>query len=186
MASAIATARADRSESAQRRTIPRIWPFGSSRLGRAIVVINFVGLLILVIGALVLNEISRGLINTRLQSLTAQGELIANVIAELSTRGEPQPTLESEGALLAFQKTFVPRGQRARLYDIDGNLIADSYLVSDAVEESRLAPARARGVPAPPPPDRFGAERRQKEAKAKLDDEVRRRPGRSAGARGAA
>lgn len=174
MASAIATAKADPTEAGAKRAVRRIWPFGSSRLGRAIVIVNFLGLLILVIGALVLNEISRGLIQTRLQSLTAQGELIANVIAELSTRGEPEPALESEGALLAFQKTFVPQGQRARLYDVDGNLIADSYLVSDAVEVSSLPPARARGVPAPPPPDRVGAERRQKEAKEKLDDEVHR------------
>jgi two-component system sensor histidine kinase ChvG len=172
MASAIATAKPEQSATGARRPVRRIWPFGSSRLGRVIVVVNFIGLLILVIGALVLNEISRGLINTRLQSLTAQGELIANVIAELSTRGEPSPTLESEGALLAFQKTFVPQGQRARLFDVDGNLIADSYLVSDAVEEQRLPPARARGVPAPPPPDREGMERRQQQAKAALDKEV--------------
>ena len=98
-----------------------------------------------------LTEISRGLINTRLQSLTAQGELIANVIAELSTRGEPAPALDSQGALLAFQKTFVPQGQRARLYDVDGNLIVDSYIVgSDTVEESTLltaSPAPAARCP---------------------------------------
>ena len=173
MASAIAIAKPDRTATAAQRPWRRIWPLGSSRLGRAIVIVNFVGLLILVIGALVLNEISRGLIQTRLQSLTAQGELIANVIAE-KTRGEPSPALDPEGALLAFQRTFVPQGQRARLYDIDGNLIADSYLVSDAVEQSSLPPARARGVLAPPPPDREGAERRRKQAKEKLDDEVHR------------
>jgi two-component system sensor histidine kinase ChvG len=175
MASVIDTARADPSGGAPRRPHrPPIWPFGGSRLGRLIIALNLIGLLVLIVGALVLNEISRGLIQTRLQSLTAQGELIANVIAELDTRGEPDPALEADGALLALQKTFVPQGQRARLYDIDGNLMADSYLISDAVEVSSLPAARPRGVAPPAPADPIGTERRLREARESLAAEVRR------------
>ncbi len=173
MASAIATAKPDPQGGAKARPKRPLWPFGGSRLGRLIVALNLIGLLVLIIGALVLNEISRGLIQTRLQSLTAQGELIANVIAELSTRGEPEPALEPDGALLALQKTFVPVGQRARLYDLDGNLMADSYLVSDAVEASKLPPARPRGVPAPKPADPEGLEERKRDAEATLTEEVK-------------
>jgi two-component system sensor histidine kinase ChvG len=174
MASAIATAKPDQATDGKARPRRPIWPFGGSRLGRLIVILNFLSLVILVIGALVLNEISRGLIQTRLQSLTAQGELIANVIAELATRGEPAPALDSEPAQLALQKTFVPEGQRARLYDIDGNLMADSYLVSDAVEMSSLPPARPRGMVAPRPPDPEGREERLREARDSLAKEVQR------------
>ena len=79
MASDTATANPDRrpAEAEQGRKSPW-WP--GSRLGRTIIVLNLLGLAILITGALVLNELRRGLINARIDSLTIQGEVIANVI----------------------------------------------------------------------------------------------------------
>ena len=57
----------------------RRWTPPGSRLGRLIIVLNLLGLMILIGGALVLNELSRGLINAKIDSLTTQGEFIANV-----------------------------------------------------------------------------------------------------------
>ncbi|MCA6289054.1 MAG: sensor N-terminal transmembrane domain-containing protein, partial [Phenylobacterium sp.] len=52
----------------------------ASRLGRLIFALNLLGLAILIVGALVLNELRRGLVEARIDSLTTQGELIATLI----------------------------------------------------------------------------------------------------------
>ncbi len=62
-----------------------------SRLGRLIVGLNLLGLAILVVGALVLNEFRRSLVEAREDSLRTQGELIANVIAVGPPRARPSP-----------------------------------------------------------------------------------------------
>jgi two-component system sensor histidine kinase ChvG len=149
-----------------------VLPFVGSRLGRLIVLLNLVGLLILIGGSLALNEFRQGLIDTRKDSLTIQGQLIANVIAEMATQGEPEQGLEPGKALLAFQKSFVPKDQRARLYDAKANLLADSYLVSDAVEVTSLPPARPQGTPPPKSEDPAKVEKRLRDAHVKLTEEI--------------
>ncbi|MBD3841460.1 MAG: sensor N-terminal transmembrane domain-containing protein, partial [Campylobacterales bacterium] len=61
-----------------RRSLKR---FGGSRLGGLILALNLLSLLILFVGALLLNEWSRGLIQARQETLLAQAELLANVLA---------------------------------------------------------------------------------------------------------
>src|SRR5450432_1752548 len=60
--------RADRKPAEGRTAASRRggWPLGS-RLGRLIIILNFLGLAILVGGALVLNELRQGLVNARLE-----------------------------------------------------------------------------------------------------------------------
>lgn len=127
----------------------RWWSPPGSRLGRLIVGLNLLGLAILVGGALVLNELRRGLVEARIDSLTTQGELIANVIDRAATVGEPEPALDPFGASDVLQQLFIPRGQRARLFAADGRLIADSYVVADRVEWKTLPPARKPGESPP-------------------------------------
>jgi two-component system sensor histidine kinase ChvG len=102
-------------------------------------------LAILVIGALVLNELRSGLVNARIDSLTTQGELIARVIDQLATEGEPEPSLDPAAASTILQVLFIPRSQRARLFDARGNVLADSFVVADRVEWKVLPPARKPG-----------------------------------------
>ena len=116
-----------------------------SRLGRLIIVLNLFGLAILISGALVLNELRRGLVNARIDSLTTQGELLATIIDQAATVGEPEPMMDGAYASEILQLLSNPRSQRARLFDAEGRLIADSYWVSDRVEWRTLPPARARG-----------------------------------------
>ena len=116
-----------------------------SRLGRLIIVLNLFGLAILISGALVLNELRRGLVNARIDSLTTQGELIATIIDQAATVGEPEPMMDAAYASEILQLLSNPRSQRARLFDAEGRLIADSYWVSDRVEWRTLPPARTRG-----------------------------------------
>ena len=121
----------------------RRWLRGS-KLGRLIVALNLLGLAILIAGALILNEFRRGLVQARIDSLTTQGELIANVIGGAATIGSPEPMLEADKASEILQLLFIPKGQRARLFDRQGNLLADSYLVADRVEWKPLPPAQKR------------------------------------------
>jgi two-component system sensor histidine kinase ChvG len=120
------------------------WP--GSRLGRLILVLNILGLTILVAGALILNELRRGLIQARIDGLTTQGELIANVLAGAATEGSPEPRLEADKASELLQLLFIPRSQRARLFDAQGRLLADSYLLGDRVELRPLPPPRRPGA----------------------------------------
>lgn len=148
MASDTDTAKADEGGSEPR--IRRLNRLGGSRLGGLILALNLLSLLILFVGALALNEWRRGLVDARLESLSAQAELLANVLGEAgATRGEPEPSLDPLGAALVLRDNFIPSGQRARLYDIDGLLVTDSYSVSEAIPGSPLPPARPAGSPAP-------------------------------------
>jgi two-component system sensor histidine kinase ChvG len=59
--------------------------------------------------------------------------------------GEPEPALDGVIAGRFLLEVFIPRQQRARLFDADGNLIADSYVVADRVEEAPLPPVHSPG-----------------------------------------
>ena len=152
---------------------PRRLPF--SKLGRLILVLNLLGLAVLVAGSLVLNELGRGLIQSRIDTLTTQGELIANVIAGSATRGEPEPGLDSALASEVLQLLFIPKSQRVRLFDARGTLIADSQAVADRVEERPLAPARKPGEASLPwnGPDKPQNARQIAAAQAALVEEVK-------------
>ena len=116
-----------------------------SRLGRLIIALNVLGLAILIAGALVLNELRQGLVNARIDSLTTQGELMASIIDQAATVGEPFPQMDPTNAGVVLQMLANPKTQRARLFDPSGRPVADSALVADRVEEKALPPARKRG-----------------------------------------
>ena len=119
----------------------RFWPRGS-RLGRLIIALNLLSLAILIGGALTLNEMRRGLVNARIDSLIAQGEWIARIIDDAATVGEPEPALQPERAAQLLQLLHLPRDARVRLFDRDGRKITDSYVVADRVESQPLPPVR--------------------------------------------
>ena len=148
MESGIATASpdADTTRRAPRPVRRGAWPIGS-RLGRLIVLLNLLGLAILVGGALVLNEIRQGLVQTRLESLELEGQVIAKVIDEYATIGEPQPALDQDRAASMVGVLSIPSSQRARLFDAAGRQLADSFVVADRVDVSPLPPARRPGEP---------------------------------------
>jgi two-component system sensor histidine kinase ChvG len=144
-----------------------------SRLGRLIVTLNLIGLAILIGGALVLNELRQGLISASRESLTQQGELIANVIDQLATVGDPTPALDADTASDVLFSLFIPHSQRARLFDAQGRLLADSYLVADRVEVRPLPSIRRPGdLSFSFGSDRQGQAHRRAAARAALDLEV--------------
>ena len=73
MASATATANPER-EPPREPKEPRLrWWLPGSKLGRLIIALNVLGLAVLVAGALVLNELRRGLVNARIGGCTPRG-----------------------------------------------------------------------------------------------------------------
>ncbi len=123
-------------------TGPRLrggWLLGS-RLGRLIVVLNLLGLFVIIGGSLIVDELRQGLVQARLDSLRTQGELIANVIDQAATSGEPAPSLQPDVAEGVLSALFIPRAQRARLYNAEGHMLADSDVVADRVEAGVLPP----------------------------------------------
>jgi two-component system sensor histidine kinase ChvG len=147
-----------------------LWPPGS-RLGRLIILLNLIGLAVLISGALVLNELRRGLVEARIDSLTTQGQFIVKVLDETATVGDPAPALQAAEASDFLQILFIPRGQRARLFDSRGELVADSFAVADRVESAVLPPARKPGEkPLLAPSDRD--ERAVNRARGDLNREI--------------
>ncbi|WP_460448386.1 stimulus-sensing domain-containing protein [Alsobacter sp. SYSU BS001988] len=125
---------------------------GSSSLVRRIVVLNLAGLVALLLGFLYLNQFREGLIDSRVQSLLTQGEIIAGAVAASATADNDSVTIDPDKLLqlqagesvgvgddsaLEFsinpervapllRRLVTPTRTRARIYDRDGFLILDS------------------------------------------------------------
>jgi len=123
-----------------RRIFRRIRPSATSRLAQLILLANFVALGVLVVGMLALTETRRGLVNAKLDSLRAQGELIANVLAEGASVGAPTPALNNADARALLRQLYVPEETRVLLFDKGGEIVADSHLLADVFETSLLPP----------------------------------------------
>lgn len=123
-------------------------------LTRRIIVLNMIGLLVLVVGILYLNQWRAGLIDARVQSLRVQGEIIAAAVAASATvdsdvisvnpdrllelQGDGtvsplsyfDPTLEfpinPERVAPLLRNLITPTRTRARIYDQGGLMILDS------------------------------------------------------------
>ena len=126
----------------------------SSSLTRRIVALNLAGLVALLVSFLTLNTFREGLIDTRVESLLVQGEIIAGAIAASATvergtiitdpdrllqqqAGEaggpaddpPSPlefSINPERVAPLLRRLVGPTGTRARVYDRDGILTLDS------------------------------------------------------------
>lgn len=173
MALATAIAKVDTEGPDDRPSGRRLIRFGGSRLGGFILALNLLSLLILFGGALLLNEWRTGLIDARQESLMGQAELLARVLGDKDyTRGEPVPELDPTQSAKVLIDRFVPAGQRARIFDRDGVLIADSFDVSDTIEGAPLPPALPAGTPARVTVDAARLDATAAEANAALGDEI--------------
>jgi two-component system sensor histidine kinase ChvG len=177
MASVTDTARAEPDDPSDDDRPRRPRRFGGSRLGGFILALNLLSLLILFVGALALNEWRRGLIEARQETLAAQAELLVQVLGDERlgvTRGEPTPELNYIEASRWLRDNFIPAGQRARLFDVDGILVADSYQVTEAIPGEPLPPALPAGSPpSVPGPDEQARDARDLErARRALAEEV--------------
>ncbi len=146
-------------------------PLTGSRLGRLILLFNLLGLVVLIVGVLVLNEFRRGLIEAKLESLTTQSQLLSYAIVSAATEGDPEPRMSPERAVAILTLLGLPNSERARLYDARGRMLADTDLIADRVIVRRLPDARPAG--APPGAAQTALDRRDALAHAAEQAEVR-------------
>lgn len=134
-----------------RRGLRAISSGAASSLTRRIVVLNLGGLVALLVGFLYLNQFRESLIESRVQSLLTQGEIIAGAIAASATVETDAITIDpdrllqlqaGESAGIAedpldfsinpekvaplLRRLVTPTKTRARIYDRDGLLTLDS------------------------------------------------------------
>lgn len=111
-----------------------------STLTRMIFLANLLGLIILIAGALTLNQFSRGLINAKIDNLHSQTRLITNLIGDQATGVEVTPQLDKNEARRIIARIDVPDKARIRLYDKNGTIVADSNRLDSSVEVGQLDP----------------------------------------------
>ena len=180
MASDTATKRPDRLRPALTGFAVWLRRTFTSRLAWTIIGVNLAALAVLLAGMWTLTENRRGLVDAKVDSLTAQAEIIANIITETSVSGDPPgPRMDSEGArevLRRLSQLYVPDETRALLYEPGPRRIADSDLIAGAVEQSDL-PAPGQAVPQGPGlwrqiEDAVGAIFLRPEERARLDRDL--------------
>lgn len=114
-----------------------------SPITRLILASNLIGLAILLSGALILNELRAGVVRAQAASLLTQSEAVASLLAEGATIGEPEPALLPPATRDLLRTLSLPPSVRGRVFDREGRLVADSFSLSDRVDQSAL-PAAAR------------------------------------------
>jgi len=116
-----------------------------SRIARLIFASNLAGLIILIIGAMVLNEMRASFVVSKKQDLVGQAQLLSNLIADAATYGEPQPSLDNTLARDTLASLSLPITMRGKVYTTDQTLLGDSYVLSDRVIVSNLPPIQEPG-----------------------------------------
>ncbi len=112
--------------------------FLGSRIARLIFASNLAGLAILIIGAMVLNEMRAGFVVSKKQDLVAQAQIFTSLLGEDATT--PEPRLDHEAARQSLVRLNLPERVRARLYTPEGDLIGDSFYLSERVDIDALPP----------------------------------------------
>jgi len=121
-----------------------------SALTRRILALNILALAIPIGGILYLDQYRDSLVETKLEALRTEGQLFAAALAETGVvAGTPgDERLMPEIARLTIRRMIDVSANRARLFDQDGSLIADSKRLGAAgqVEMELLAPPKSEGL----------------------------------------
>ncbi|HEX6442846.1 MAG TPA: stimulus-sensing domain-containing protein [Stellaceae bacterium] len=118
---------------------------------RRIIAVNVLPLLLLAIGFLYLGKFESSLIGQQIESLRTQGEIFAAALGEgavLDSADEGEILLP-DLARQMMRRLVEPTRTRARLFDLDGKLIADSRLLRGPgipVQVAELPPAEHKGL----------------------------------------
>ena len=109
-----------------------------------ILAINLLGFAILAAGFLYLDEFRAGLVEAKRAALFTQAEMIAGAIGDgaVTTRIDSSPAIALDQVELMLPRLVQPTRARARLFDSNGILLADSHRLAAAARgvETRLLP----------------------------------------------
>lgn len=114
--------------------------FLGSRIARLIFASNLAGLAILIIGAMVLNEMRAGFVVSKKQDLVAQAQIFTSLLGEDATT--PEPSLDVDAARQTIVRLNLPERVRARIYTPDEALVGDSFYLSERVDIDALPPLK--------------------------------------------
>ena len=118
-----------------------------SPITRRILAVNVLALAVLVAGLLYLGTYRRNLIDAELTALDIQAEIFAGALGEgaVGLAAAPRQRLQTEISRQMVRRLALATGTRARLFDDDGALLADSRRL--------MGPGGAVQIEELPPPD---------------------------------
>jgi two-component system, OmpR family, sensor histidine kinase ChvG len=113
-----------------------------SRWGIAglIFIANFAGVVVLILGTLLFNELRTGLTQSRVDTLRTQALTVASVLAEAAVPEDVEPRLDEARARAILRRLFREPGGRLRLFDLERRLLADSAILYAEVNVKPLPP----------------------------------------------
>jgi two-component system sensor histidine kinase ChvG len=113
-----------------------------SPIARLILASNLAGLIILISGALILNEVRSNLVDARKASLSEMAFIISSFLTSTATIGDPEPRLRDDSARYQLKRMTYPGASRMRVHDASGKIVADTFLLRDEVAGKKLPPIR--------------------------------------------
>lgn len=149
MASDTDTRNPDRLGALVRRSWQELRALLTSRIFLRVFLLHMLALALLVAGIFLIAENRRGLVQAKMDSLSAQATLIANVLVETAVETAPEPELDADAAravLLRLGRIYVPEETRALIYNENAQLVADSRLIAGAVGVEVLPPPGEPGI----------------------------------------
>ncbi len=111
-----------------------------SRLARVIFLSNLIGLTILILGSLALNQYTAELIKARVENLRSQASLITSVMGDTASGYGASAQLDVVRAKDFLDRIELPPGWRVRLHDSGGNLLVDRDSFHDEISVTELDP----------------------------------------------
>lgn len=134
MDTVIATSRPEPAPAPSAKTVAPPGRKRRQRLGwsltRRILAVNLLAPIILVVGLLYLDRYRQGLIDSELAALGTQAQMFAAAIGEGAVADDGLfPQISREPAAQMLRRLAEPTGVRARLFGVDGTLLADSRVL---------------------------------------------------------
>ena len=114
-----------------------------SRLTRVIFLSHLFGLVILIIGAMTLNQYSQGLIKARIDNLRSQALLVTSVMGDTASGDDANAQLDVDRARQIIRGLDLPDEWRIRLHDTGSNLLLDSNDLTGGISVTELPPIDA-------------------------------------------
>jgi two-component system, OmpR family, sensor histidine kinase ChvG len=115
---------------------PLLW----SPIARLILASNLAGLVILIAGALILNEVRSSLVQARKTSLLEMSQIISSFLTDYAT--DDTPRLIEKGARERLKRISLAGASRMRIFNPAGELVADTLLLKDEIDKRDLPPIK--------------------------------------------
>ncbi len=122
---------------APRKKRPLLW----SPIARLILASNLAGLIILIAGALVLNEVRASLVTARKASLEEMSQLISSFMTENAVTDLPV-ALDIDTVIKQLTSMPLTRTTRIIVHDPQHEIVADTRLIKDVIDKRDLPPIR--------------------------------------------